>query len=102
MEAHPSAACSVFRLKGSEIHDLARAVCEIDDLRVSGEEREIVGHGGRNREAVPKRDRRSGLQARDVDHPGCPRKVQRERCSQISQRLISGGVPLITRYSVVS
>jgi hypothetical protein len=64
-------------LKGSEIHDLARAVCEIDDLRGSGEEREIVGRGGRNREAVPKRDRCSGLQARDIDHPGCP--LGRER-----------------------
>ncbi len=35
-----------------------------------------MGRGGRNREAVPKRNRGSGLKARGLDHPGGPRKVK--------------------------
>jgi hypothetical protein len=89
------------RLERPEILDLARAVREIDDLRISGEEREIVRRGGRNREAVLKRDRRSGLQARYLDHPGRPRKVRCERGTKISQRLVSGPLALVTRHSVI-
>jgi hypothetical protein len=50
-----------------------------------------VSRGGRNREAVPKRNRDLCLQARDLDHPGGPWKVQRECSPQIPQRLISRG-----------
>jgi hypothetical protein len=88
-------------LDRSEILDLARAVCEIDDLWVSGEERSIVSRGGRDREAVPKRDRGCCLQARDLDHPGGPRKIQSERSPQIPQCLISRGAPLVTSHPVV-
>jgi hypothetical protein len=42
-----------------------------------------VSRGGRNREAVPKRNRDLCLQARDLDHPGGPWKVQRECSPQI-------------------
>jgi hypothetical protein len=89
------------RLERPEILDLARTVREIDDLRISGEEREIVSCGGRDREAVPQRDRRACLQARDLDHPGRSRKIGRERGTKISQRLVSGSLALVTRYSVV-
>ncbi len=57
--------------------------------------------GGRNREAVSKRDRRSGLQARDLDHPGRPWKVRRECGPQVAQRLVSRGAPLIAGQPVV-
>lgn len=57
--------------------------------------------GGRNREAVSKCDRRSSLQARSLDHPGCPWKVQRERGPQVAQRLVSRGPPLVARHSVI-
>jgi hypothetical protein len=57
--------------------------------------------GGRNREAVPERDRCSGLQARHLDHAGRPRKVRCQRAPKISQRLVSGLVALVTRYSVI-
>jgi hypothetical protein len=60
-----------------------------------------VGRSGHNREAVSQRDRRGSLQARDLDHPCCSRKVQRQRGPKVSQRLIGSGVPLITRHSVV-
>ncbi len=57
--------------------------------------------GGRNGEAVPKRNRRSALQARNLDHPGCPWKVQRERGPYVAQRLVSRGATLIARHTVV-
>ncbi len=57
------------RLERPKILDLARTVRKIHDLRISGEEREIVRRGGRNREAALKRDRRSGPQTRHLDHP---------------------------------
>jgi hypothetical protein len=60
-----------------------------------------VRRGGRNREAVPKRDRRSSLQTRRLDHPGRPRKVRRERRTKIYQRLVGGRLALVTRYSVM-
>jgi hypothetical protein len=60
-----------------------------------------VRRGSRNREAVPKRDRCSGLQTRHLDHPGRPRKVRCQRGTKISQRLISGPLALVTRYSAI-
>jgi len=60
-----------------------------------------VSRGGRNRKAVPQRDWRASLQARDLDHPGRPRKIRRERTTKISQRLVSGSLALVTRYPVV-
>ncbi|HEY4916232.1 MAG TPA: hypothetical protein VIH92_04950 [Solirubrobacteraceae bacterium] len=89
------------RSERPEILGLARAICEIDDLRISGEERDIVCRGGRHRETVPQRDPRASLQARHLDHPGCPREIRRERGTKISQRRVSGRLALVTRYSVV-
>jgi hypothetical protein len=60
-----------------------------------------VRRGSRNREAVPKRDRCSRLQTRHLDHPGRPRKVRCQRGTKISQRLVSGPLALVTRYSVI-
>lgn len=57
--------------------------------------------GGRNREAVPKRNCGSCLQACDLDHPGGPWKVQREHSPQVPQRLISRGAPVIASHSAV-
>jgi hypothetical protein len=55
----------------------------------------------RNREAVPKRDRCSGLQTRHLDHPGRPRKVRCQSGTKISHRFVSGPLALVTRYSVI-
>ena len=60
-----------------------------------------MSRSGCNREAVPKRNRGSCLQTCDLDHPGGPRKVQRERSPQVAQRLVSRGPPLIALKSVV-
>jgi hypothetical protein len=57
--------------------------------------------GGRDREAAPKRDRRSSLQARYRDHPRRPRKVRCERGTKISQCLVSGRLASVTHYPVV-
>jgi hypothetical protein len=99
--AHPGAACSALRLRRAEILDFTRAVWEIDDLWISREERETVSRSGRNRKAVAQSDRRSCLQARRLDHPGCPRKIRREYGAKISQRLIRRLLPLVTRHSVI-
>jgi hypothetical protein len=56
---------------------------------------------GRNREAIPERDRRSGLQSRHLDHPRCPRKIRGQRGAKVSPRFISGLSTLVTRHSVV-
>ncbi len=60
-----------------------------------------MSRGGRNSKAVPKRNRSSCLEACDLNHPGGPWKVQRERCPQIPQRLISRGAPLIASHPVI-
>ncbi len=60
-----------------------------------------MSRGGRDREAVPKRNRGSRLQACDLNHPGSPWKVQREHSPEVPQRFISRSAPLIALHPVV-
>lgn len=85
----------------AKVLDLARTVFEVDDLWVAGEKHEIMCGSGRNCEAVGERNRRSGLQARNLDHPGGPRKVERECRPKIAEHLIRCLRSVIASNSVV-
>ena len=60
-----------------------------------------MSRSSRDRKAVAQSDRRSCLQARNLDHPNCPGKVRREHRAKISQRLIRRLLPLVTRNPVI-
>lgn len=74
---------------GTKILDLAGTVFEVDDLWIAGEEHEVVRGSGRNGEAVGERYRRSGLKARDLNHPGGAWKIKRERRPKVTECVIS-------------
>jgi len=60
-----------------------------------------MGHSGSYREAVPERDRRTSLQASDLDHPRGSGKVERERGSEVRERLVGCVSTLVALHAVV-
>ncbi len=80
---------------------MARPIWELDDLGVASEQHKIMCGSGRHRKAIPERHRSTCLETSDLDHPGSPGKIQRERGSQVPQCLVSRIPSLVALYAIV-
>ena len=85
----------------AKILDLTRAIGELDDLRITGEQNEIVGDGRRYSKAVAEGDRCASLQARGLNHPRRAGEIWRESGSERTERVIGDDSPVIALHAVV-
>lgn len=91
----------MFKSPPTQILGLAGRVGETQDLGVSSEQYKPMSRGGRHREAVPDRNRRTGLQLRSLDHSGGARKLRGEDSSQSPERLVRRESAVIALDAVV-